>query len=60
MHSAQSGDAEHGMLEKLAGRGFLDMTRLAASDYEIWKGSWKQIEKHSDKPSNSLTGVLLS
>jgi prephenate dehydrogenase len=38
MHAAQAGDAEHGMLDKLAGRGFLDMTRLAASDYEIWKG----------------------
>jgi prephenate dehydrogenase len=38
MHSAQAGDAEHAMLDKLAGRGFLDMTRLAASDYGIWKG----------------------
>jgi prephenate dehydrogenase len=38
MHSAQTGDAEHGMLNKLAGRGFLDMTRLAASDYGMWKG----------------------
>lgn len=38
MQSARAGDAEHGMLDKLAGRGFLDMTRLAASDYGIWKG----------------------
>jgi prephenate dehydrogenase len=38
MHAAQTGDAEHAMLDKLAGRGFLDMTRLAASDYGIWKG----------------------
>ncbi|MBN1567379.1 MAG: prephenate dehydrogenase/arogenate dehydrogenase family protein [Acidobacteria bacterium] len=38
MHAAQAGDAEHGMLEKLAGRGFLDMTRLAASEYGLWKG----------------------
>ncbi len=38
MHAAQKGDAEHGMLDKLAGRGFLDMTRLAASNYGIWKG----------------------
>ena len=37
MHSALAGDAEHAMLDKLAGRGFLDMTRLAASDYGIWK-----------------------
>jgi prephenate dehydrogenase len=37
MHSALAGDAEHAMLDKLAGRGFLDMTRLAASDYSIWK-----------------------
>ncbi len=38
MHSALAGDAEHAMLDKIAGRGFLDMTRLAASDYGIWKG----------------------
>ena len=38
MHAALSGDAEHGMLDKMAGRGFLDMTRLSASDYKIWKG----------------------
>jgi prephenate dehydrogenase len=38
MQAARAGDAEHAMLDKLAGRGFLDMTRLAASDYGIWKG----------------------
>jgi prephenate dehydrogenase len=38
MHAALAGDASHGMLAKLAGRGFLDMTRLAASDYGIWEG----------------------
>jgi chorismate mutase len=38
MNAALAGDAEHAMLEKLAGRGFLDMTRLAASDYGIWEG----------------------
>ena len=41
MNSAQKADAEHGMLDKLAGRGFLDMTRLAASDYRIWEGILK-------------------
>ena len=38
MQAARAGDKEHAMLDKLAGRGFLDMTRLAASDYGIWKG----------------------
>jgi len=38
MYAALKGDAEHGMLDKLAGRGFLDMTRLSASAYGIWKG----------------------
>ena len=38
MNTALAGDAEHAMLDKLAGRGFLDMTRLAASDFGIWKG----------------------
>lgn len=38
MHAAQAADATHTMLETLAGRGFMDMTRLAASDYGMWKG----------------------
>ena len=38
MRAAMTNDAEHGMLETLAGRGFLDMTRLAAADYTMWKG----------------------
>jgi len=38
MHAAMTDDAEHGMLEKMAGRGFLDITRLAASNYVMWKG----------------------
>jgi prephenate dehydrogenase len=38
MHASLAGDAEHGMLDKMAGHGFLDMTRLSASDYRIWKG----------------------
>jgi prephenate dehydrogenase len=38
MNAALAGDAEHAMLEKMAGRGFLDMTRLSASDYGIWRG----------------------
>lgn len=38
MHAAQTADATHTMLEALAGRGFLDMTRLAASDFGVWKG----------------------
>jgi prephenate dehydrogenase len=38
MHAALAGDAEHALLDKLAGRGFLDMTRLAASGYGIWRG----------------------
>jgi len=38
MHAAMAGDESHGMLDKMAGKGFLDMTRLAASDYGVWKG----------------------
>ena len=41
MHAAQAGDAEHAMLDKLAGRGFLDMTRLAASEFAMWQGILK-------------------
>ncbi len=38
MHAAMAGDATHAMLDRMAGRGFLDMTRLAASDYGVWRG----------------------
>ncbi|MCL2877518.1 MAG: prephenate dehydrogenase/arogenate dehydrogenase family protein [Acidobacteria bacterium] len=41
MHAAMTDDAEHGMLEKMAGRSFLDITRLAASSYVMWKGVMK-------------------
>lgn len=38
MHAANAEDATHTMLETLVGRGFLDMTRLAASEYVMWEG----------------------
>jgi prephenate dehydrogenase len=59
MHAAQAGDAEHGMLDRLAGKGFLDMTRLAASNYGIWKGileTNKEAIKHAiDRFGESLS-----
>jgi len=51
MNTALAGDAEHGMLDKMAGRGFLDMTRLAASDYGIWKGI---LETNADAIRNAV------
>jgi chorismate mutase len=38
VHAAQRADAGHGLLDLLAGRGFLDTTRIAASDFDIWQG----------------------
>jgi len=38
MHAALAADATHSMLDTLVGRGFLDMTRLAASDFGVWRG----------------------
>ncbi len=38
MHAAMRADAAHGMMEILAGRAFLDLTRIAASEFEMWKG----------------------
>jgi prephenate dehydrogenase len=59
MHAALTGDAEHAMLGKLAGRGFLDMTRLAASDYGIWEGiletNREAISQAVDQFSRSLS-----
>jgi prephenate dehydrogenase len=67
MHAALAGDAEHALLDKLAGRGFLDMTRLAASDYGMWKGI---LETNADaiahavanfsKSLSSISGGMLS
>jgi prephenate dehydrogenase/chorismate mutase len=51
MHAALAGDASHGMLDKMAGKGFLDMTRLAASDYGVWKGI---LETNRDGISQAL------
>ena len=41
MQAARAGDAGHAMLDQIAGHGFLDMTRFAASDYGIWHGILK-------------------
>jgi prephenate dehydrogenase len=66
MHTARAGDAEHNMLGLLAGRGFLDMTRLAASHYGIWKGILEtnkdsirhEIERFYQSLSFLSTGML--
>jgi len=67
MHTAQAGDAEHAMLDKMAGRGFLDMTRLAASDYGIWKGILEtnkeaiaQALHRFNESLSHLTGVIFT
>ena len=61
MRAAVCGDVEHGMLEKMAGRGFLDMTRLAASNYVMWKGimetNAEAIGEAIDKFSRSLAFI---
>ena len=38
VHAALADDATHGLLDTIAGRGFLDLTRVAASDFEVWRG----------------------
>lgn len=38
LKAAIEDDTGHGMLDLLAGRGFLGLTRLAASDFEVWQG----------------------
>ena len=64
MHAALAGDAEHAMLEMMAGRGFLDMTRLSASDYGIWRGilesNSEAIAKALDRFKESLSFVCNS
>ena len=38
VHAALRDDATHGLLDMVAGRGFLDLTRIAASDFRVWEG----------------------
>jgi prephenate dehydratase/prephenate dehydrogenase/chorismate mutase len=38
MDAALAADRTHGLLARVAGRGFLDATRIAASEYEVWRG----------------------
>ena len=38
MHAALGADAAHGLLDLTAGRAFMDMTRIAASDLGVWRG----------------------
>jgi prephenate dehydrogenase len=62
MRAAMTNDAEHGMLEKLAGRGFLDMTRLASADYTMWKGimatNAEAIEEAMDNFNRNLEFIV--
>ena len=62
MRAAMADDAEHGLLKKMAGRGFLDMTRLAASDYVMWKGimttNAEAIVKAMDGFNRSLASTI--
>ncbi len=53
MHAAQAGDAEHAMLDKLAGRGFLDMTRCRPPASGSGKGFWKRIPRRSTQSRSS-------
>jgi prephenate dehydrogenase len=38
MHAALEEDATHGLLDMVAGPGFLDLTRIAASAFQNWRG----------------------
>jgi len=41
MHSAIADDRNHDNLNLIAGSGFLDMTRIASSNFDIWEGILK-------------------
>jgi prephenate dehydrogenase len=38
MQAAVKLDSTHGILDMVAGSGFMDMTRIAASGFDMWKG----------------------
>lgn len=35
--AATAADATHGLMKLIVGRGFLDSTRIAAADYDVWE-----------------------
>jgi prephenate dehydrogenase len=55
--AADVADAGHGLLDLLVGRGFLDMTRIAASDYSVWEGV---VSTNHDAIRDALTRVRQS
>jgi prephenate dehydrogenase len=61
MNAALKQDATHRMLDTLAGRGFLDMTRLASSDFGVWRGILETnrpaIEEALDQFGKSLASL---
>ena len=61
MHAAMTADKTHDLLEKAAGRGFLDMTRIAASDVGVWRGilaaNRAAIDEALDRFESSLAEV---
>lgn len=46
VHAALQEDLEHRLLDVTAGRGFKDLTRIAASDFDMWKGVF-ETNRHS-------------
>ena len=59
--AAVDDDSGHGMLDLLAGRGFLGLTRLAASDFKVWNGilqtNLPSIRRAFDRLEKSLEAV---
>jgi len=58
MHAAMKSDKTHGLLDTMAGRGFLDQTRVAASEFSVWKSiletNLPAIDQALDSVENSL------
>ncbi|MCP4675971.1 MAG: prephenate dehydrogenase/arogenate dehydrogenase family protein [Deltaproteobacteria bacterium] len=64
VHAALEEDSFHSLLDVTVGRGFLDLTRIAASRFEPWKGVLKtnrrSISDALDRLEESLSAVRKS
>jgi prephenate dehydrogenase len=64
VHAALEDDGTHGLLDTIAGPGFLGLTRVAASDFEVWRSiletNLPAIRRGLDRLEASLAAVRSS
>ena len=64
VRAAMENDQSHGLLDSIAGRGFLDLTRIAGSDFHMWSSiletNKKAVDRAFDRVVESINTVRSS